>query len=332
MTLDAAPWVESQHKRGQPGNKGQFAPTSGGVGGVVHGGGEERKTPVGQASPITKAHHEAAKHIQKMGHAVSSIKIDHTQSPVTSIHSQPYNIIGEVHPQSGATLYTAKTSMSNSASIAHNLSELKGSFSKNEKAIVKQEVNNIDELYQKARQAEPSFKKAVEEVARLVGGMAEFTPAEYAEPGTTLKSRKSAERKLADFNGDASQLLDIVRGTVACNTVEEVRTAAKAFMEKYGERVVRVKDRIVMPVQGGYRDILVNFRTDTGVIAELQFNSDEMIKAKLGDGHRMYEALRILNTKERNKDIHKRMMEFLEKKSELLYQTAYKLGGNGDWG
>jgi len=147
-----------------------------------------------------------------------------------------------------------------------------------------------------------------------------------------LKSRKSAERKVQnELGGDPSQLRDVLRATIVSQKIEDVRAAAAKFMEANKANIVKVKDRIVNPAPGGYRDILINFRTPNGLISEVQFNTPVMIKAKLGDGHRIYEAVRVLEARKSGGG-HARMKEFLKKKSEQLYDGAYQAGGNGNWG
>jgi len=194
----------------------------------------------------------------------------------------------------------------------------------------KQEVTDINDLYDKAKRDEPTFVQSIQQVAESVGGKAEFTPPQFAEPGTTLKSRKSAERKMnGEYNGDASQLRDILRATVVCDKIENVRAAAAQFIEKHKQDIVNVKDRIVKPATGGYRDVLINFRTPSGLISEVQFNAPPMMEAKLGDGHRIYEALRVLQAQPNKR--HDRMIEFLGKKSEDIYNKAYQASGNGNW-
>jgi hypothetical protein len=195
----------------------------------------------------------------------------------------------------------------------------------------KQDVKDLDDLYTKAKRDEPGFVQTIKNVAASVGGEAQFTPPQFAEPGTTLKLRTSAQRKMnSQFGGDASQLKDILRATVVAKKIEDVRAAANKFIEENKGSIVSIKDRIVNPAAGGYRDIQVNFRTPSGLISELQFNAEPMITAKLGDGHRIYEAVRKLKAKDSHD--HDRMLDMLDKKSAQLYEAAYQAGGNGNWG
>lgn len=188
----------------------------------------------------------------------------------------------------------------------------------------KQTIQDLDELYQKARQDEPAFIQSLRQVAKMVGGDAVFTPPEHAEPGTTLKSRQSAERKLADeYGGDPSQLTDVLRGTIAANSVEQARDAAYQFIRQQRANIVNIKDRIVKPIEG-YRDILVKYRTPQGLIAEVQFNGKNMLATKLGEGHQIYERTRDPKT-------DPNLIPGLKRRAERLYNSAYRADGNGNW-
>lgn len=193
-----------------------------------------------------------------------------------------------------------------------------------------QPVDSLDDLYDKAKQAEPQFKDTVESIASAVGAKVAYTPPEYAEPGTILKSRASAIRKLAtEANNDPTQLRDVLRATIVASTVADTRKAASRFIEKHGDRVLRVKDRYSTPING-YRDILINYVTPEGLVAEVQFGSHEMLKAKLGEGHKIYERMRLITPGSRiGPGDAKRQWDLLNRMSELLYNHAYHADGNG---
>lgn len=184
-----------------------------------------------------------------------------------------------------------------------------------------QPVRSTDELYERSRAEEQSFKDAVESAARSAGGRAVYTPAEFAEPGTTLKSRASADRKVKDeYGGDASKLKDVLRATVVHDTVAGARQAAADFIREQGDSVLRVKDRFVHDL-AGYRDILINYRTPGGLVAEVQFNGDRMFVTKNGPGHAIYEEIRRPGTK-------MDQIPTLEARQRTLYNAAYEEDGD----
>ena len=149
-----------------------------------------------------------------------------------------------------------------------------------------QPVKSIDDLYERARKGEPAFKQQMSDIASKYDSEVQYTPPEYAEPGTVLKSRKSAERKLASELGNDPKLLrDVIRATIVSASVESTRKAAESFINEHAADIVRVKDRYVDQMKGGYRDILINYRTPDGLVAEVQFNSKNMVKAKNEEAH-----------------------------------------------
>jgi len=194
-----------------------------------------------------------------------------------------------------------------------------------------QDVTTLEELYQKARKDEPVFKQMVEAAAEAVGGQTVYTPPDEAEPGTTLKTMRRAREKMhSDYGGDPSQLKDILRATVTTDTMEDARAAAYTFITQNIGSFVRVKDRIVNPTPEGYRDILVNFRTPSGLIAELQFNTPPMIKVKFGIGHQIFAKTRALRAGPPSPDVE-RQLEQLDDESDQYYGGAYTQSADGKW-
>lgn len=201
-------------------------------------------------------------------------------------------------------------------------------LAKNETAL--QPVKNLDELYDRAKAAEPQFKADVENAAKAVGGKAVFTPAQYAEPGTTLKSRTSAERKMkSELNNDPTQLRDVLRGSVVTNDVLSARQAASQFIGDHQDDILRVKDRFTNPVSG-YRDILINYRTPDGLVAEVQFGAQNMIDTKNGEGHALYEQMRVLPAAAAHGGgSASEQYRLLDAQQTALYNRAYEADGNG---
>jgi hypothetical protein len=188
-----------------------------------------------------------------------------------------------------------------------------------------QPVASLEELYQKAKADEAQFQKDLEEVAKQTDGEVVLPPKEASYPGTNLKSMESTLRKLRDeLDGDFTQLKDILRGTIANDTVAASRTAALKFIEQNSDSIMRVKDRFVSS-STGYRDILVNYRTKSGIIAEVQFNSKLLLKAKFGEGHKLYE-------RQRAPGLSKAEALALKQQEASIYDSAYTNSGNGNWG
>ena len=191
-----------------------------------------------------------------------------------------------------------------------------------EVAASTQPVKSLDELYERAQAEEPAFRKMVEGIAEISGAMAKFGP---EINGSVLKTRESSERKLKDeLGGDFTKIRDVLRGTVVGDSVEKTRDAAATFIAKQGDNVLRVKDRIVDKGPSGYRDILVNFRTPGGLVAELQFNSKAMVEAKENAGHKLYNSMRTGN-------LAGKSFDELQAAARAIYEKAYQDDGDGHW-
>jgi hypothetical protein len=188
-----------------------------------------------------------------------------------------------------------------------------------------QPVKSLDELYERAKEAEPGFKSAMGATAERHGAEVKYTPENSAEPGTILKSRSSAERKLNnELAGDASKIRDVLRATIISDKVESTRRAAADFIAEHSDVILRVKDRIMSPIAGGYRDILINYRTPEGIVAEVQFNSKNMVKAKSETAHKLYkEAQALLNPTPE-------ALQRLEQQMATIYEGAYMADGDGN--
>lgn len=204
--------------------------------------------------------------------------------------------------------------------------DFKGSLARETDQDTTQPVKSVDELYERAKKAEGPFKDLMEATAKKYNSEVQYTPTEYAEPGTILKSRKSAERKLKSELGDDPKLLrDVIRATVVSERIEDTRKAAADFIGANSDAILRVKDRYVNEMKGGYRDILINYRTPEGLVAEVQFNSKNMVKAKNGSAHALYEKIRELPAGSGNA----KTVEQLEQQMTTIYEQAYQADGDG---
>jgi Uncharacterized protein conserved in bacteria (DUF2213) len=200
--------------------------------------------------------------------------------------------------------------------------DFKGSLARQTEADTTQPVKSLDELYERAKKAEVPFKDLLSSLAEKYNSEAKFQVG--GEAGTSLKTRSSSERKLkSELNGDVTLLRDVLRGTVVSHDNESARKAAADFIGEHGDDILRVKDRIMDPLKGGYRDILVNYRTPDGLVAEVQFNSKNMVAAKMGGAHALYEKARELI----NPSVE--ALEHLEQQMSELYEKAYQADGDG---
>lgn len=112
-----------------------------------------------------------------------------------------------------------------------------------------------------------------------------------------IKSEKrSAEKVGADYGGDWSKLLDVVRATIAVDTMSELKDVV-SHLKSNGLKLARLpKDRFIKPTGEGYRDLLLNIELPNGMIGELQVHVKPMLDAK-SEGHAHYEVTRTLQGK-----------------------------------
>src|SRR5262245_15027757 len=110
--------------------------------------------------------------------------------------------------------------------------------------------------------------------------------AELARPGGKIvlgpvKGFARAKEKVdADYGGDWSRLLDVVRAAVACDSLAEVYQAA-ASVRDTGARLARPpRDRFKEPLGNGYRDLLANYRLPCGLVCEVQYHVKPMLMAR----------------------------------------------------
>lgn len=238
---------------------------------------------------------------------------------------QPANP-GQFAPAGGGGSSKKESRIKGTGKGAKPQPDFKGSLARETGGDTTQPVQSVDELYERARKAEGPFKTLMEELAKKYSSEVQYTPEEYAEPGTTLKSRKSAERKLSsELGSDPKLLRDVIRATVVSDKIEDTRKAAADFIGEHGDSILRVKDRYVNEMKGGYRDILINYRTPEGLVAEVQFNSKNMVSTKNGKAHALYEQIRELPPGSGTA----RTIEHLEQQMAAMYEEAYQADGDG---
>lgn len=127
--------------------------------------------------------------------------------------------------------------------------------------------DSVNNLMYKAKLAAPEVENLAGELASELGGS--FVPINF-------KSKESITRKANDeYGGDASRVKDAVRTTIV---VEHSQLASAAErLRSDGRLTVKVQDG---PEYYGYKGVLANMKTKTGIHAEIQANSPGMIFAK----------------------------------------------------
>ena len=214
-----------------------------------------------------------------------------------------------------------------------------------------QKVKDPDELFDEAKKA---HQKSVEwlnqgkgldsvidaSVVRVDKGEGE---PDYSKPGPIIvigppKSKaRSKEKVESDFDGDWSQLLDVVRASVAVDTMDDLQHVM-GLLRKSGMRLARKpKDRFSNPTDAGYRDLLLNVEYPNGHIGELQLHLKPILQAKK-KGHADYETVRSIGAnakKEGREDLTEKEQDQIDKAMRhmrQLYDDAWEAATGGAMG
>lgn len=128
----------------------------------------------------------------------------------------------------------------------------------------RQQTDDLDQIYREAAAADVELKQLTEEIAAQTGGEAGFRPG-------GLKGRDRAQQKIdSDYEGDASQLVDVAGAKLVFDTVDDLYKALDLIRDR--GLIIRFKDRFVKPQRSGYRDILMNVELSNGHVAELRLH------------------------------------------------------------
>lgn len=199
-------------------------------------------------------------------------------------------------------------------------------------------ARKLDELLAKA----PSAKAEIDAIGTLVANQ---TGGKLAK--APVKSRERALQKaIGDYEGDAAKIKDLARNTIVVPTGTEeqaltVLQRARPDIQAKDIKIVKAaEDRL------GYSGTKVNVATESGLSAEIQINSPEMIFAKEkpedalrilgkeayaeiasqpgmpsgGEGHALYEKFRTLDPKSAQ-------AEAVAQKSRMYYDAVRRAAG-----
>ena len=184
---------------------------------------------------------------------------------------------------------------------------------------VRQNSNNLDELYQQAEEAQEYLSQATEEIANQLEGEPLIPP--------TLKGRdRTLEKITADYGGDASRITDLARSSIIFDNPEQVNQALEVLQNLFN--VVRIKDRFQNPANG-YRDILLNLEMPNGHVVEMQLHLRSILEVKNGIGHELYEQVRGIKAlaQTENRPLTRLEIEQIkdsELEMEKLYEQAFQ--------
>lgn len=209
-------------------------------------------------------------------------------------------------------------------------------------------VHSREDLFARAPHALADFDSSMDHgqgVDRAIGGKA-IRPTSEADFLNTLKTpgvpaviiaplkseKRAAEKVEGKYQGDYSRLTDVVRGTIAVDKVHELPAALKAIDSEMGKRgwtlAQRPEDRISTPCAGGYRDAVLKYRNEKGIVAEILVSTKAMILAEQGEGRKLFEQYRVIDEASKRENRPKTA----EEKSQLdALDAAMQKGYNDAW-
>ena len=163
---------------------------------------------------------------------------------------------------------------------------------------------------------------------------------DYDKPGPIIvigpmkKQARAKEKVEADFGGDWSKLGDVVRASVAVDSLDDLDNVMSE-LKKTGLKLARPpKDRFAKPTEVGYRDVLMNVTYPNGHIGELQLHLKPVLKAKEA-GHKFYEEVRTIESKAKKEgrkkltDEEEATVQEANKKMKALYDKAFEDATSG---
>ena len=120
----------------------------------------------------------------------------------------------------------------------------------------RQPGRELRDIYVKARERQDLFAvEILEAVARA--GKAATEPSRVIRGPSVKHLSRAREKVVLDYGGDANQLRDVLRGSVVCQTVDELDVVVDALRGAKDIEVVQIKNRFRgAPTPSGYRDVL----------------------------------------------------------------------------
>jgi hypothetical protein len=151
----------------------------------------------------------------------------------------------------------------------------------------------LRDLYVLARERRDLFAVEVLEVLARAGKQA--TEPSRVIRGPSVKGlARAREKTILDYGGDASRLRDVLRGSIVCETVDELNVVVDALRAVKDVEVIRIKNRFRdKPTPSGYRDVNINIDYH-GMVVELQLHLSEVLQVA-DKQHVAYEAARELD-------------------------------------
>jgi hypothetical protein len=186
---------------------------------------------------------------------------------------------------------------------------------------LKQPSDDAKELIKMATEIEADYYQKVSRVCY------ELTECSVKFPPAGGKSLARLYEKVKD--GAFEQIFDYSRATVVVS-FEQTIDALQAILKVFGKQnVYMVKNRILSPAPGGYRDIrLVIYDPTTTFISELLLLSPQMLEAK-SEAHDLYKKARTITDKaeKENRALTRAeaiKVRYYTNQMQIIYDAAYE--------
>lgn len=184
-----------------------------------------------------------------------------------------------------------------------------------------QTTDDLDELF---KQAEIAHK----ELGRFTRGMAKELDA-LADVPPTVKRRERTEKKIAsDYEGDASQIMDLARSTLVFKSFARLEQAFQLVQQRL--KVVKTKDAFAAPLNG-YRDMKIYARMSNGHVVEIQLHLEAILKAKKAKGDDLYGQIRPIHALKKTRKLtaeeNKELVRLIDEQTKLFDEAFVKAGG-----
>ena len=163
------------------------------------------------------------------------------------------------------------------------------------------------------------------------GPIVMMAPLKTASEKGLARAREKVEKT---YKGEWGRLRDVVRGTVAVDSFDDLPAAVSALREHAASKgwtiSTRPDDRFSNPTSAGYRDLQIFIQSPDGLQAEVQINTKAMWLAKETQGHKMFEEYRSIEPKLEDGTAtpeETKRYEQLEVHMKELYAKAHEASG-----
>lgn len=186
---------------------------------------------------------------------------------------------------------------------------------------LKQPYSTLTELYKAAPDAQRELEKIAKKAVILIPS------GNVLSPG--LKGRERATEKVKkELAGDVSRLSDIVRVTIAANSICALNMIYNSITTS--AQTLSVLNRFKSPRPSGYRDIKILIKLpETQLIAEIQLHLSAIAKIKNNKDHNIYRTIQKIERRARTSsrklsDFEMARIDKLHQKSRRLYNMAWQ--------